>query len=186
MNARLLILLVLVLGLFAVWWSTRQSGPAVDTTIADNERKSDEDYEIQTELTQRPPPPGEEPAVPPQFAVAVEVDTSAGKNRLKFAISEKNGYYVESMDVQFWYVKPGGPTEPEDSPLKLTHRVNDYMEAKKTFEGYIEVVPAELTHVGGHIGTSENWRARVTWHHRARTENPNPLPRLPHRLSGGK
>jgi hypothetical protein len=100
----------------------------------------------------------------------------SGKNRLRFYVAEKHGYFVETLQVKFWWQKAGENIEASQSPLVFSHHVNNCIKAKETFVDYIEVVPAELSKVGGDIGTSENWRAEVTRHHRARAENPNPFP----------
>lgn len=183
MKARLLILLVVVGGL-AIYLLSRPTTSSVDYTPPDNEDTTK--YEDQIELAQRKAPPGNEPAVPPEFAVRHEVDTASGKNRIKFAISEKHGYYVETMNLECWYITPGGSTKKEDSKRVVPHRINDYLEAKKTFEGHFEIVPAELSTIGGNIGKTENWMCGVVWHHRAREKNPDPLPKMAGRSSSGE
>lgn len=172
MKPRLIILLSLVV-ILGIYFVTRS--PSTSTPVDDS---SGSGHKVIKDLTQQDIP-GEEPTVPPEFDVRVEVDQSKGKNRLRYSISEKHGYFVETMRVIFWYVKPGENTTEENTALTVPHYINDFIEAKKTFEGFIEVVPAELSNVGGKIGTTENWRGRVIWHNRARMQNPSPLPERP-------
>jgi len=109
------------------------------------------------------------------MAVAVEVDRSSGKNRLFFNITESHGYYVETFRIQVWYVRPG-VTGPENSPLHFTIYKDDFLKANETYRTCAEVVPAELALVGGDMGSTENWDARIIWQCRAREKNPDPLP----------
>lgn len=180
MKPRLIILLILALGL-GVWFATKspdsQSGgstaPSAEDTTTDPTAEARKVELTEIDL------PGAEPADPAQFSVKVEVDVSSGKNRLVFYINEKHGYFVETMTLRLWYTPTGKDIDPKDSPLQFTHYINDYMQAKQTYKGHLEVVPAELSQVGGKIGSSENWRAEVTKHHRAREADPSKLPVRP-------
>lgn len=179
MGARLLILIVLAGGLAVYFAVGKNNAPAVVETVAE-----DDDWMTKEELERirkegidlsKRPLPGKEPAEPPNLAVTVEADRTSGKNRLYFNISESHGYYVESFRIQFWY-KRGGVTGPDDSPLPLTHYVDNFLKANDTFRTCAEVVPAELSRVGGDMGTTQNWDAKIIWHGRAREKNPDPLP----------
>jgi hypothetical protein len=119
--------------------------------------------------------PGEEPPEDPNIAVQVEVDRSKGKNRLYFTITESHGFYVEQFQVRLWYVKDG-VTGPENSPLKVTQFFDRFLPAKGTLRVCMEVVPAELSSVGGDIGDTKNWKAELDWHGRFRAKNPDPMP----------
>lgn len=127
---------------------------------------------VQQDLGQRPLE-GEEPAEAPELSVRIEVDTGGGKNRLCAYITEAHGYYVESFHILFWWIGEDG-TPGKSFPEYF----NVYLKANDTLKQCFEVVPAELAKVGGHIGESKNWAARVTQHGRARLKNPNPLPQL--------
>ena len=179
MNARLLILIVLAGGLAMYFAVVKNRAPVVVEPITeDDSGMTKEELAIkrivQIELRNRPLP-GKEPAEPPNLAVTVEVDRASGKNRLYFNVSESHGYYVESFRIQFWF-KREGFTGPEDSPLPLTHYVDNFLKANETFRTCAEVVPTELSRVGGDMGTAQNWDARIVWHGRAREKNPDPLP----------
>ena len=178
MKPRLLILLALVVVL-AVLFARRVSTPTlVEGDVSEVATDEGNDLErirlMQTSLDKRPLP-GEEPPEEPELDVQVEVNTAIGKNRLDYYISEAHGYYVETFRIDFWY-KEHPDMGPEESPLRFEHYLDDYVEANKTKKDCIEVVPAELSRVGGEIGTTENWGARVVWHGRARMKNPDPLP----------
>ena len=181
MNPRLLILLVLAVVL-AVVLAKKVSNPPppVETDEANEEFMSDEDEarvrETQKMLSQRPLP-GEEPPVPPELDIQVAVNQTSGKNRLDFWISEAHGYYVETFKIEFWY-KENPDMDSERSPLRFEDFRDKYVPAKGTLKDCMEVVPAELRHVGGAMGTDENWGARILWHGRARVKNPDPLPAL--------
>jgi len=179
MSARLLILIVLAGGL-AVYFADqcRQAPAAVEPTTEGDDGMTEEELKQkrveQTELCMRPLP-GREPAEPPNLAVTVEVDRSSGKNRLYFNITESHGYYVETFRIQVWY-KREGVTGPENSPLRWTLYVDNFLKANETFRTCAEVVNAELSRVGGDMGTTQNWDAKILWHCRAREKNPDPLP----------
>ena len=179
MNARLLILIALAGGLAIYFAFGKNRAPAVVETIEEDgdgltQEQIDEIRVKQTELCKRPLP-GRDPAEPPNLAVTVEVDRSSGKNRLYFNITESHGYYVETFRIQVWY-KGEGVTGPEGSRLSFTVYVDDYLKANETLRTCAEVVPAELAHVGGDMGTTANWDAKIIWHCRAREKNPDPLP----------
>ena len=181
MSARLLILIVLAGGLAVYFAVAKNRAPAVvEPTTEDEDGMTKEELARkrieQTALCKRPLP-GKEPAEPPDLAVTVEVDRASGKNRLYFNITESHGYYVETFRIQAWY-KREGVTGPENSPLHVNVYVENFLKANETFRTCAEVVPAELSRVGGDIGTTENWEAEVEWHCRAREKNPDPLPHV--------
>jgi len=181
MSARLLILIGLAGGLAVYFAVGKSRAPAVSRTAVvddgDDGMTKEEIEKIriaQTELCKRPLP-GAEPPEKPDLAVTVEVDPTGKKNRLYFNISESHGYYVETFRIQAWY-KREGVTGPEDSPLSVGVYVDNYLKANETFRTCAEVVPAELSRVGGDMGTTQNWDATIIWHCRARAKNPDPLP----------
>ena len=175
MSARILILLVVAAGL-AVFVALRIPAPG---TQVDQQRAQDRPPDEKTLLLiQRDPPPGEEPDVPPEFDIKVEVDTSSGKNRLVFYITEAHGYYVQVPYVQIWRKEPGQEIQPEHALYVIDLMVDNYIKANETFKDCIEVTGPELADVGGDIGTNENWAARVYDHSCARVKNPDKFPEL--------
>ena len=50
--------------------------------------------------------------------------------------------------------------------------MNRYLEANDTMVECLELVPRELSFVGGTIGSSEDWAAEITGYNRARIANP--------------
>lgn len=178
MNPRLLILIALA-GVLALYLATRTSAPAVEAEVFE---PVDEDQDLayirETQLTLwERHLPGVEPSEPPEFDIQVEVDPSGRKNRLYYYISEAHGYYVESLNVEFWYM-PAPDTTPDESPLRVPKVINDYIKANETYKGCLEVVPAELADLGGDMGMDENWTGRLIDYGRARAENPDRLPPL--------
>lgn len=182
MGARLIILVV-VAGALAVYFAVAKNREPVTIELEElpEEGPSADELakirEVQQILTDRPLP-GREPAAIPDVAVSVEVDRTSGKNRLFFNITEAHGYYVESFRVGVWYKPSGRDIDPEDSPLHFEVYVNDYVKVNDTLRTCAEVVPAELSRVGGDMGTSANWDAEIGWHGRAREKDPDPLPPL--------
>lgn len=172
MNPRLLILIVVAAGLAiyfaAVKGRTKPNTGPVETEV------SQEDRERQTTLDLLDLP-GTEPPEDPDLTIQVEVDRSHGKNRLYFTISESHGFYVEQFRVQFWFARDG-KDDPDDSPLLLSHFFDRYLPAKETLRLCLEVVPAELSKIGGDIGETKQWRAEIESHGRWRAKNPDPLP----------
>lgn len=180
MNVRLLILLVVAGGMAVYFAVGKNKEPVVvELDAAADPDSGDTGEKVETRTLSDFPLPGREPAEEPEtpddFSVTVEVDRSTGKNRLYFNITEKHGYYVETFRVLAWYKRPG-VTGPEDSPLTVPVYLNDYLKANETLRTCIEVVPAELSRVGGDIGKSENWEARIEHYDRAREKNPEQFP----------
>lgn len=176
MNPRLLILIVVAAGL-AIFFAAVKGRSKPDTVILDSEmtpEQTEQQRDTQLTLDQRDLP-GTEPPEDPDLVIQVEVDRSRGKNRLYFNISEAHGFYVEQFRVRFWSVR-AGKEDPEDSPLVLSHFFDRYLPAKETLRLCLEVVPAELSKIGGDIGETSQWRAEVESHGRWRAKNPDPLP----------
>ncbi len=119
--------------------------------------------------------PGEEPDVEPDIVVTVSVVAGLGKNQLAFDFTEAHGYYVETLDVNFWY-KDNPDTEYADSRLQLNYPFDDYLLANETKQLCLEVVSPELNRVGGEMGTDENWGVELRRYSRARITDPDVLP----------
>ncbi|MBI1826803.1 MAG: hypothetical protein HY287_11155 [Planctomycetes bacterium] len=180
MKPRFLILLAVAIGM-AVYFANKKNSPPQKQ---ENELTMiSEDPDAQPNgpqgggrlLYEYPPPPGEELKEKAKFDVRVEVDGSGKKNRLYLFVSEQHGYYVETLEITAWRKGPK-VTGPEDSPLAPHIYKNLYIKANETLRTCMEIVPAELRHVHGNIGTSADWEAEVTRCGRARDKNPNPLP----------
>lgn len=182
MNARFLILLA-VAGGVAVYAVIRAPSEPVGSVTSDapvisgTEEEAAKIKETQRNLWERDLP-GEDPEIPPEFSVTVEVDQSKGKNRLVLYVTEANGYYAEYFNYHIWWHEPGAVLDNPrlQSPVFIDHWANRFMKAGEVFRECIEVVPAELEHVGYDIGTGENWSAIVKSCNRARAKDPDPLP----------
>jgi len=181
MRARLLILLGMA-AILAVVVAVKVSNP--NETIPEDDdgpKLSPVDQKrldtMKTSLASRDLP-GEEPGEKPEFQVQVEVNQTSGKNRLDFWVTETHGYFVETIKLEIWY-KEKPDMELEDSPFHIEQHFEAYITAGETLKLCMELVPAELRHVPQGMGVSENWGARVGYYHRAREENPDPLPLLP-------
>lgn len=182
-SPRLLILIAAAAGM-AIFLAMRPASPAPDVVAAKEptflpaeEGQSLEQIRgLQKMLSERELP-GEDPVIPAEFDVQVEVDPSGEKNRLYYYINELHGYYVETVRLELWYVETPDTTRDE-SQLVVPAVINDYIKANETYKGCLEAVPAELNDLAGHpgIGTDENWRGRVISYDRARETNPDPLP----------
>lgn len=179
MKPRLIILVVIAAAL-AVGFAFRTAAPpknagngdgGVQPPVTPVMKKIREQQKMVFEF----PLPGKEPDEPCEFNVNVRVDTSTGKNRLVLEISEIHGDYVEVPTVQIWYAGPEGLDQP-DAPLSFNQILNRYIPANETMVECLEVVPAELRHVGGKIGTDSDWRAEIIEYRRARTKNPEKFP----------
>ena len=182
MSPRLIILIVLAGGL-AVYLATRTSAPAEETLVG----IEGPDDDIETSVKARVPVwnqplDGKEPSERAEFDVRVEVDPSGRKTRLFYYITEKHGYYVEAPKLRLWHVAAPG-LELEDSDLKITRIINDFMRANETYKGCVDVTPTELMRIGNDFGTDKNWMAHVESWGRTRLENPDPFPAVVHAMS---
>lgn len=178
MKPRLIILVVAAAAL-TLYMATRTAAPPPNEADDDTALKGDELANIrllQTLLELRPLE-GQEPPEMADLSIQVEVDPTGEKNRLYYYITEAHGYYVETFKITF-YFKPDPDTPIEDSPLRVSTYLDDYLKAKDTLRSCTEIVPGELGRVGGVMGTSEQWGAEITEYGRARMHNPDPLPPL--------
>jgi len=174
MNPRLWILLVLAGGL-AVYLGVRTSTP-VDSEVA-RERPPEEDEKIQLSTV---PLECDVPSEPPQLSIRCEVPPG-DKQVIHYFIDEAHGYYVESFDLEFYY-KPAPNTTIENSPLTATQYVDNYLIANDTYRGCIYVTAIEMKDKIEHMGTTENWGARIANHGRYCAQNPQKL--TPRSLKG--
>ena len=178
MNPRLLILIVIAAGMAIYFAAVKNNSTPPPPTVTETDFDPDKKRTLDTFDLKC-----DEPAEEPDVAVQVEVDRSKGKNRLYYTITEAHGFYVEQFRVRFWYVKEG-VTGPENSPLVVTQFFDRFLPAKSTLRVCMEVVPAELSRVGGDIGDTKNWKAELDWHGRACTKNPDPMPPRTDLVSG--
>lgn len=179
MGPRLVILLVLAV-ILAILAGVKFSSPKPETVSNAPEATNTGDVEMigvtNKRLDERPLA-GEEPPVPPEFSIQVEVNKSTGKNRLEYWITEEHGYYVETFQIRFFH-KENPDDTLADSSFFFDHFVNKFVPARESLHDCIEVVSAELVNVGGDIGETDNWGAEILTYGRARMENPDPLPLL--------
>ena len=176
---RILVLVVVAaaLGVYAV--SVNRAAKERQTELPPStqvyEGDEDEVRLLQTPVWEQPAP-GEEPPEEAEFEMKVWVDPADGKFRLYYELTEIHGYYADTFDVEFWYKDSPDVTDPEDSPLVIPVHVNDFVKANDSLRSCIEIAWAELESVGGDMGTTENWDGWVVGHHRARLQDPDPLP----------
>ena len=116
--------------------------------------------------------PGREPVEEPVFDVDVKVDQAEGQNRLYFHITEQHGYFVETLQLHFFF-QPDDPGA-EEIDLQAPLFVNKFLRANDTLVYYTQITPLEMEEIGGDMGTDDNWRAEVVSYNRARTEDPDP------------
>ncbi len=179
MKPRLLILIAFAGGL-AVYFAIAPSRPVGEAASNSNPSAGDgrelseqQRHELITELPLLPLA-GDEPEEAANVLVAVDVDSSSGKNRLVLTLSESHGYYVEYFQLRVWY-KETPDMDYADSPLRFNQVIDKYIKANESLRDCVTVVPAELNRVGGDIGTSDKWDAEVSSFARARESNPDPL-----------
>lgn len=168
MTARL-VFLVVIAGALAVFFATRTTGDLQNEVLT-----TAEDGTVY-ELIRDQVIGGAEPDEPAEFDLQIEVDRVSGKNRLLLLITERHGYYAYTLKIEIWNRRAAeGAALSESNPL--THYANKYVRANETLVDCIEIVPAELFHIGGHIGESADWEGEVVGYDRARVVNPDPLP----------
>lgn len=173
MGARLILLIVFGAGL-AVYYGLR-SPVALDADFVAQEFTGGVEPNL---MLWNYDLPGEQPAEPPDLELSLTVDPTDGKNRIYFTLSEANDYYVETFVLEFWYLTDPD-TEFEESPIQIEHHLDKYIKAGEVLEDCTDVVAAELEHVGGEMGTIDNWAGRISGRGsmRYRTANPPELRR---------
>lgn len=176
MNPRLLILLALAGGM-AVFLATRAAAPPVEDTTVSSGMTAEEEKRIRgnQELLSAFDLPGEEPSIDPEFDIQVEVDPTGKKNRIFFYVTEAHGYYVETFDIEFYFMKDA-ESSCDDAPQIASMHLQDYLEANGTLRGCVDVTNNELNRVGGAMAATENWCAAVVDYGRARVVNPTKFP----------
>ena len=177
MTARLLILLAIAVGLGIYFLVTDRTVevPDVPQEGIPFEEDLDEIRERQKMVWQQDIECVQEAPTPAEISVQVWVDPADGKNRIYYALTEANGYYVDTITLTFWY-KENAETTPENSPLLIDVPLNNFIPANEPLNECIDVVWAELQNIGGDMGTTENWAGRVEEYHRACLGNPKKMP----------
>ncbi|UCE59395.1 MAG: hypothetical protein JSU63_18375 [Phycisphaerales bacterium] len=172
---RVVILLLIVVALAGLWAMRRAAPPAQPKFEPQLVGERPDPGELVL-LVQLEDPPGEEPEGPPSFDVSFEVDRSTAKNRLVFYIQETHGYYVESPVLEFWWHEVGEDPDTDGlpEPYPIEWRINNYIEANKTYKDCITITNPELEPIGGDMGSAENWSGRITDYHHVRTADPDP------------
>lgn len=182
MNIRLIILIVVAAAL-AIAFAMRSAAPPgaqdddMPIFLAGPEGNTPEQILAAQKMIGNDPLPGEEPEEEADFDLRVTVDTSGGKNRLRLYITEAHGYYVEFFNLSVWY-QGGDVTGEDDSPLVISHKINNYLAANQTLSDCLDVVPSELSEIGDDIGTDADWAGEVVSYTRARAEDPATFPQL--------
>lgn len=174
MKPRLILLIVAAAGL-AVAFAMRSVSPPSAGGAVSGDNPALQEIRDQGRMIWQFDLPGEEPDEEAEFVVGVRVDTSTGKNRLVLEVTEVHGYYVEYLVADIWYVG-GKASDDSGSGPAVTHHLNRYLKANETLVECLELVPRELSKVGGSIGSSEDWSAEITRHARSRAANPESFP----------
>ena len=169
MQIRLIILVAFLAGVIGAYFAVRsrtasQDVPPTETTLDPEQETESIDKIPLSEL----PLPGEEPDVPPEFHVDVQIDPTGGRNKVILTITEAHGYFAETFRIAWW--KKGFER------VRFDHYVNDYLEAKGTLVQEIFAVPGELDQIDGELGQTGDWEAEVTEHGRVRLETPENWP----------
>lgn len=177
MTARLLILLALAVGLGVFFLVTDRTVevPDVPQEGIAFEEDLDEIRARQKMIWQQGIECEQEAPTPAEISVQVWLDPADGKNRLYYALTEANGYYVDTITLTFWY-KENENVQPEDSPLVIDLPLNNYIPPNEPLNECLDVVWAELQSIGGDMGASENWAGRVEKYYLACLGNPKFLP----------
>ncbi len=174
MKPRLIILIVSAAGL-AVVFAVRSASPPDAEGGNSGEDSALAEATARGQMIWTFDLPGEEPEEEAEFDVSVRVDTSTGKNRLVLEVTEVHGYYAEYLVADIWYVGAKKSEEAGSEPI-VTHRMNRYLKANETMVECLELVPRELSLVGGSIGLTEDWKAEITGCNRSRAVNPESFP----------
>ena len=184
MTARLLILLALAAGLGVYFLLSDRSVEVPDVPQEGIPFEEDLDVvrERQKMVWQQDIECVQEAPGPAEIAIQVWEDPADGKSRLYFALTEANGYYVDTINLTFWY-KENENMVAEESSLVVRVPLNNFIKANEPLNDCIDVVWAELENVGGDMGTTENWGGRVDGYHRACLGDPKRMPTVTKAIS---
>ncbi len=166
MKARMVILVLILVGVGGVWTFRDPGDPKSDYDLGDEPTFVGKTLGL-TKVLAELALPGADPPVTPEFDVTIEVDTSEGRNKLIYSVTERHGYFVETLTVGIYFTPTGG-----EEVLVYQRHVEDYILANDTLRLVDFVVPAELDQFGGSMGESSNWRGEVVNFNRARVEDP--------------
>lgn len=169
MKARMIILVLILVGVGGVWTFRDPGDPKSDYDAGDEPTSMGKTVGLMVDLSSLALP-GADPPVTPEFDVTVVVDTSDGRNKLISTVTERHGYFVETLSVDLYFMPTGGA--PDDEVRVYQRFVQDYIRVDDSLTLVDFVVPAELSKFGGSMGESSNWRGEVVAHGRSRLEDP--------------
>ena len=166
MNARMIILVLLLVGVAGFWTFRDPGDPKSDYDAGNQPTSVGQTRGLKTVLALLDLPGADTP-VTPEFDITIEVDTSDGRNKLICLVTERHGYFVETLTMGIFFTPTGG-----EEVLVYRRHVEDYILANDTLRLVDFVVPAELDPLGGSMGESSNWRGEILNFGRARVEDP--------------
>ncbi len=101
----------------------------------------------------------------PEFDVACEVRYENEKAFITFTVTERHGWAVEEITVEYWHVKTdeNGVEKQIGDPAVFFVR-GGYLDFDSTLTDFTTLYYLEFEELDEEFGTSDNWRARVKSH----------------------
>jgi len=157
MTVRVIVLLVLI-ALGAVVWQKQQSAQTYDNVK--------ERVENPIERTDQrpgffnPDAKGVKPDIAPELNVDVELTKEGPRHVLNFTITEKHGWYVDHVYVDFWYVKIGKNGHEKQVGNPVQYLCHHYLDFGATLVENTTLLDVEFPELSD-FGTTENWRVAI-------------------------
>jgi hypothetical protein len=152
MNARILILIVLMLGAAAFIgyrvMNTPRQAPVDDGLIQNQDQQA---YTI---------PDGVPPEGDPEFECSIEITREGNQNIMYMSVREIHGWWAENLYVNFWHRSQDPDTgEWERDTRVISHLLRQPVPFNDTYTDRVVIVDTD--HEGVEVGTSENWECEV-------------------------
>jgi len=157
MKLRVIVVLVLIV-LGAVVWQKQEAAKTYD----DLQKKAENPPEDSNQKPGYfdPNVKGVTPDAPPDINVDVELSKEGPRSVLTFTITEKHGWYVDYIYVEFWYVEIGEDGTEKQVGDSIKYLCHHYLGFGETLVEKTTLLDIEFPELDD-FGTTENWRATV-------------------------
>lgn len=154
----------ILLGLGAFVWVQRGNVNNSDSVPANADGSPAVNQSLDT--TDKHPPfynpdvEGDKPDEDPELDVTCELTYEGPRAVLNFTVTERHGWYVDHIYVEFWYVEEDENGELRQIGDPVQHLCKKYLDFDDTLRDNTTLLDVEFEELDG-FGTTENWRVRV-------------------------
>jgi len=100
------------------------------------------------------------PEIPPEFDVVVRMVPRGEQTRLEFTVTERHGWYVDNVYIEFWHVEKDEHGKWQQVGDSVRWLCRGYLDFNSVLTDSTVLTAQEWPDLDDY-GETENWRARV-------------------------